>query len=143
MPIPRIDRERTNGFDPGKDWRFASATCWSADLDAPVALKTQPFAKAGGLSKASASEKSNENFKPKAGTFSILVPDVRAAGIARDPERAVRKALRKICRSAVERGVNMLEIASLQVDSSFGFSPGDSNDKTASHPRESLSFPDS
>jgi hypothetical protein len=50
-----------------------------------------------------------------------VIPDVHASGIARHPDQAVRKALRKIFRSALEQGVNMLEIASLNKETLFGF----------------------
>lgn len=92
-----------------------------ADLDAPVALKTQPFAEAWRLVEGKRFREIERELQSKGWNVFYLVPDVRAGGIARDPERAVRKAFRKIRRSAVERGVNMLEIASLRVDSFLGF----------------------
>ncbi len=45
--------------------------------------------------------------------FFYLVPDVQGTAIARSRERAVRKALEKICASGRENGVNALEIASV------------------------------
>ena len=45
--------------------------------------------------------------------FFYLVPDVQGTAIARSRERAVRKALEKICARGRENGVNALEIASV------------------------------
>jgi len=92
-----------------------------ADLDAPMALKAQPFAEGWGIVEGKRFREIERELETKGWNVFYLVPDVRAAGIARDPERAVRNALRKVCRSAVERGVNMLEIASLQLGSFLGF----------------------
>ena len=93
----------------------------AAGLDAPVVLQTQPFAETWRLVEGKRFREIERELQTKGWNVFYLVPDVRAASIARTPERAIQKALRKICQSAVERGVNMIEIASLQVNSFWGF----------------------
>jgi hypothetical protein len=53
--------------------------------------------------------------------FFYLVSDVQAAGIARSPEGAVRKALEKVCAKGRENGVNAVEIASVRRTDILGF----------------------
>jgi hypothetical protein len=52
--------------------------------------------------------------------FFYLIPDIEGVGIAQSPERAVRKALEKVCAKGRENGVNALEIASVSTMSALG-----------------------
>ena len=115
----RPRREPTDSIGARTDLRECDLLV--ADFDAPVALETQPFAEAWRLVEGKRFREIERELQTKGWNVFYLIPDVRAAGIARDPGRAVRRALRKICRSAVERGVNMVEIASLRVDRLWGF----------------------
>ena len=53
--------------------------------------------------------------------FFYLVPDVQGTAIARSPERAVRKALERVCAKGRENGVNALEIDSVRRTHVLGF----------------------
>jgi hypothetical protein len=52
--------------------------------------------------------------------FFYLIPDVEGVGIARSPERAVRKALEKVCAKGRGNGVNAIEIASFSTTRVLG-----------------------
>lgn len=90
-------------------------------LDSPLVLKTQPFAENWRLVEGKRIREVEREVHANGWNLFYLVPDVDASGIARDREQAVRKALYRIFRSAAEQGVNTVEIASLKIDSLYGF----------------------
>lgn len=93
----------------------------AAGLESPLVLKTQPYAGSWALVEGKRAGEVERELHANGWNLFYLVPDVGASGIARDQDRAVRKALRKIFRRTGEQGVNILEIASLKVDTLYGF----------------------
>jgi hypothetical protein len=93
----------------------------ASGLTSPITLKTQPFAEGWRLMEGKRVRQIERELQANGWNLFYVIPDAHASGIARHPDQAVRKALRKIFRSALEQGVNMLEIASLNKEALFGF----------------------
>ena len=93
----------------------------AADLVTPALLETQPFVESWRRVEGKRIREIERELQTNGWNLFYLIPDVSASGIARYPERAVQKAVRKILGSAVERGVNTLEIASIKIETLFGF----------------------
>jgi len=93
----------------------------ASGLTSPITLKTRPFAEGWRLMEGKRVRQIERELQANGWNLFYVIPDVHASGIARHPDQAVRKALRKIFRSALEQGVNMLEIASLNKETLFGF----------------------
>lgn len=80
----------------------------------PITLKTRSFAEGWRLVENKRAWDIGRELREEAWRFFYLIPDVRGAGIARSPDRAVRKALEKVFAKALVKRVNTLEIATLR-----------------------------
>lgn len=93
----------------------------ASSLASPIELRTRPFTQEWMAVEGKRLGEVEQELRAVGWNCFYLIPDVRASGIARRPEQAVRKALSKALRAARQQGVNVLEIAALTVKSWLGF----------------------
>ena len=86
----------------------------------PITLKSRSFAEGWRLVEDKRAWDIERELREQAWRFFYLIPDVRGAGIARSPDRAVRKALEKVFAKAHVNRVNTLEIATLKTKRFLG-----------------------
>jgi hypothetical protein len=79
----------------------------------PITLKSHSFTKGWRLVEGKGAWNIERELHGKAWHFFYLGPNVQGAGIARSPDRAVRKALEKVFANALMNRVNTLEIVSV------------------------------
>jgi len=120
-PVPtRAPRQEPTGWTPTIAGIGECDLLIASGLTSPITLKTQPFAEGWRLMEGKRVPEIERELQANGWNLFYVIPDVHASGIARHPDQAVRKALRKIFRSALEQDVNMLEIASLNKKNLFG-----------------------
>lgn len=85
-----------------------------SSLIAPVSLWTRPFVDNWNLVKGKRARDIEDELRAEGWHFFYVVPDFRSTAMARRPENAIRKALAKVLQRAFERGLNTVEIVSLQ-----------------------------
>jgi hypothetical protein len=120
-PVPtRAPRQEPTHWNPTIPVIGECDLLIASGVTSPITLQTQPFAEGWRLIKGKRVREIERELQANGWNLFYLIPDVHASGIAHHPDRAVRKALRKIFRSALEQGANMLEIASLNKKDLFG-----------------------
>ena len=80
----------------------------------PIALKSRSFTEGWRLVEDKRAWDIERELREEAWHFFCLTPNVREAGMARSPDRALRKALEKVFAKALVKRVNTLEIATLR-----------------------------
>jgi hypothetical protein len=86
----------------------------------PITLKSRSFGEGWRLVEDKRVCDIERELRENAWHLFCLVPDVQGVGIARSPDRAVRKALEEVFAKALLNRVNALEIAALKTKKVFG-----------------------
>ena len=86
----------------------------------PITLKSHSFAEGWCLVRGKGAWDIERELQEQAWLFFYLIPNVQGAGIARSPDRAVRKALEKVFANALVNRVNTLEIVSVKTTRILG-----------------------
>lgn len=86
----------------------------------PITLKSRSFTEGWRLVVDKLAWDIERELREEAWHLFCLVPDVQGAGIARSPDRAVRKALEEVFAKALLNRVNAVEIAALKTKRVFG-----------------------
>jgi hypothetical protein len=89
-------------------------------LVSPAVLKSRSFTEGWSLVEGKRAPEIERDLQGEGWHFFYLIPDVQGAGIARSPDRALRKALEKVFAKALVNRVNTLEIASVRTRSVLG-----------------------
>ena len=89
-------------------------------LVSPAMLKSRSFAEGWRLVEDKPAREIERDLQEEGWHFFYLIPDVQGAGIARSPDRAVRKALAKVFAKTMVNRVNTLEIASVRTRHALG-----------------------
>ena len=86
----------------------------TAGVASPTTLKSRSFTEGWRLVEDKSAREIERELHEAGWHFFHLIPNVQEAGIARSPDRAVRKALEKVFAKTMVNRVNTLEIASMR-----------------------------
>jgi hypothetical protein len=122
-PLPKAGRH-----DPAKQQAAAIPTIpinegsifVANGILSPITLKSRSFTEGWRLVEDKRPWDIEGELREKAWHLFCLVPDVQGAGIARSPDRAVRKALEEVFAKALLNRVNAVEIAALKTKRVLG-----------------------
>ena len=123
LPLPQ-----TRGLDPRKQQAAPNpviavneGTIFVANgIPSPITLKSRAFTEGWRLVEDKRAWGIERELREKAWHFFCLIPDVQGTGIARSPDRAIRKALEKVFAKALVNRVNTLEIAAVRTKRVLG-----------------------